>query len=156
MSLELESLVTFECPHCHALLEAQGDAIPEWLRCPLCERACVPPEVLPRKIESLGDGILFINESTDAIKPEAPARPQSILADPIAPPRIRAMAPPPSPKPERSFNLRTALGLGFFIFLFVAVFSLLESHTGQAALSGFASLICLALLFLVGRSHPDE
>jgi len=125
-------IVSYQCPRCHAALEARASGPPEWLRCPECGRAGMPPEHNRGPRPPIDADTLVIGTFTTP-PAELPIRP-------------RAMAPRPSGVVPRNPTARVVLGSGFFLSTFLFIFSMLDSKAVNATLFGVTAATSLFLL----------
>jgi len=129
---DLVFIVNYQCPRCHAALEARESGPPTWLRCPACGRASLPPEQIRATRPPVEEETLLIGAFTTG--PGAlPIRP-------------RPMAPRPSIIGSKAQTARLMLGSGFFLTTFLFIFSLLESNAVRSTVSGIAAGVFLFLL----------
>jgi hypothetical protein len=137
-------IVNYDCPNCHAGLEARGSDSPTWLRCPSCGKASIPPE--HARIRPTIDRETLVIGPVTAIA--APANGK-------LPIRPRPMMPMPEVHEGKSQSTRMLLGAGLFVTIFLALFSLLDQKPTQAGGFGAASMICLAMLARPG-ARPSK
>jgi hypothetical protein len=130
-------IVNYNCPKCQEPLEARLTGPPNWLRCPVCGRACLPPEVSPVSSASTVDFEGNFDFPGDLAKGGAVG---------LLPARPRGMAPLPSPARSRTPTSRLLLGSGFFLSTILFLFSLLDFNSARAMLFAFVALVCLVLL----------
>ncbi len=135
-------IVPYECPRCHASLEARASGPPSWLRCPSCGRASLPPEIIRSPPPPIDDQAFLIGAFSN-VPADLPIRP-------------RAMAPRPSPASTKVPTARLLLGTGFFFTVFLFLFSLLEPDMGRSALFGVAAAVFLFLLARPSAPARDD
>ena len=125
-------IVNYTCPRCHAPLEARAIGAPDWLRCPNCGRASLPPDHERIKNPIIDRDTLVIGDVR-----------MSMAALPLRP---RAMMPMPSMAAPRVSTARLGLGIGLFLAIIAFVFSLLESNGVLAVITGVAAAFLLYIL----------
>jgi hypothetical protein len=126
-------IVNYQCPRCHAALEARASGPPTWLRCPECGRASLPPEHMRTSRQPIEESNLLVGTFTTNGSTALPIRP-------------RPMAPMPGLPGAKAPTARLMLGSGFFLTMFLFLFSLLESNAMRSALFGIAAAVFLFLL----------
>jgi hypothetical protein len=135
-------IVTYQCPRCHAALEARASGPPAWLRCPQCGRASLPPEHMRSARPQVDEPDIVIGSFTTNGSGALPIRP-------------RPMAPMPGAPGSKAPTARLMLGSGFFLTMFLFLFSLLESNGMRSLLFGIAAAVFLFLLSRPVRSAPE-
>ena len=134
MDDELVFIVSYECPRCHASLEARASGPPSWLRCPGCGRASLPPDHERITMPIIDEDTLVIgNFVTGSPSLKLPIRP-------------RSMAPLPPMMASKASTTRLLMGTAFFLTTFLCIFSLLESRGALAVISGVGAAFFLYLL----------
>ena len=136
---EFTFIVTYPCPRCHAALEAKTNTLHDWLRCPQCGRASLPPDHtrLPRPIRDpkAKTNVEDADDDLFVIGPEAGRR----AADPF-----RSVTRPGGVQ-------RIILATGFLIALTLLFVSVLDRNGMGAILSGFAAIALFGFLLIAGR-----
>jgi hypothetical protein len=143
---EITYFVTYNCPHCHAELEARSGGWQGWLRCPSCKRPSLAPELMtgqrgPRRrvpISNDQDDVLVIT---------------ALAQGPAAPHRL-------VPAGSSSSPARLIFSTGLIVSLFLLLIFFLDENTINMAIFGFLALVFFVLLLRTpggrGRSQPDE
>jgi hypothetical protein len=145
VELDIAYLVTYACPRCGVMLEAQTDDWQDWRTCPSCGRAGRPP--LQRRLRRAPDAdVMYIGTFTTA--PDASngwgngsARTDTMYGSPRPGPGSMSGFPRPS-----STVRRVILGGGFFLATFLALVSVAQQAPGQAGIFGFVAFLLLVLL----------
>lgn len=131
-SSEIAFIVSYRCPRCQAALEATTSRLAEWLRCPKCGRASLPPDVLPRR-----PVVQPLDEDTLIIGPEF---------------GVDASSDSRSGKGQHGISVRRILlGVGILTALSGLIFGLLEQNAMRVGISGVATLLMFTALSATSR-----
>jgi hypothetical protein len=130
---EITFLVSYQCPRCHAALEAGAADPASWLRCPKCGRASLPPSPslspsVPRAAQADGE-VLFIGPGDEA----------------------RTLHAPTAPRATAGATRRIAFITGLLVSSLVLVFALLGQDSLVASVAGLAALIFVGLLAIPAK-----
>lgn len=141
---EITFLVSYDCPRCHAALEARTGRVVQWLRCPKCGRAGLPPDhsfrPFRRELFPIDDSVLVIGPQTDP-RPMTPVAVGAVQDG-------RAVFQGASPR--RPGSVRRIV---FASLLFISVTMLMFSALDQSGL-GMTLFSALALASLIVIAIP--
>jgi hypothetical protein len=143
---DLVFLVDYPCPRCQADLVARVGGVPEWLRCPSCGQASLPPEHQPIAPAPSVETQALVLDSFIANGSSAAATTLLRPMVPLPPPRRVARTPP----------VKLFLGSGFFLASVMVLISLLDSSTAMAGIYALAAVTCLVFLTRSSRRPPVD
>jgi predicted RNA-binding Zn-ribbon protein involved in translation (DUF1610 family) len=127
VEIELENVVIYPCPQCHAPLEVAGHLTESWVRCPKCGQPSLPPtnDRLFAPNRPAGQEIVFLGEN-GAIEPAMFLK---------------------RPKQSPQFSLGRSVCLFFLLCGGCALLSgLFNQDMVQISLGGMTTIVFLGLL----------